>query len=159
LRIEFRDRTISFFRFFIHNKHTMNSYTASTASTPSTAEPSPNPPTFPAVTIISTGLLFDPGRIVGTPNALDLLKRSGYSVGLLLNRHLHGDFGDLDAHDLQQNLDAVEHGDRRIFSVYRLVPPNVLRATPVAKRNELDTVWIITEWNRSVTTVLCPHDY
>lgn len=108
---------------------------------------------------MSTGLLFHPGQVVATPNALGLLQRTGFGVANLLNRHLHGDFGDLDAHDLQQNLHALQNRDRRLFSVYRLVPPHVLRATPVEQRNALDTVWIITEWDRSVTTVLCPNDY
>ncbi|MGL5002121.1 MAG: type I restriction endonuclease subunit M [Casimicrobium sp.] len=111
------------------------------------------------MTIISTAALFPLGAVVATPNALALLKATQSSTALLLNRHMHGDFGDLPADDLQQNFDAIKNNDARILSVYRLVSPTVLKATPTHERNKLDTVWIITEWDRSVTTVLCPHDY
>ncbi len=111
------------------------------------------------MTIITTAALFPLGNVVATPNALALLQATHSSAALLLNRHMHGDFGDLDAHDLQQNLDAIKNNDARILSVYRLVSPTLLKATPTNERNKLDTVWIITEWDRSVTTVLCPHDY
>ncbi len=111
------------------------------------------------MTIITTAALFPLGNVVATPNALALLQATQSSTALLLNRHMHGDFGDLHADDLQQNLDAIKNSDARILSVYRLVSPTVLKATPTNERNKLDTVWIITEWDRSVTTVLCPHDY
>jgi hypothetical protein len=45
------------------------------------------------------------------------------------------------------------------MSVYRLVDPVKLANTPRNKRSDLPTVWIITEADRSVTTLLLPEDY
>ena len=46
-----------------------------------------------------------------------------------------------------------------IQSVYRLVDAERLQQTPQDKRSSLPTIWIITEANRSVTTLLLPEDY
>ena len=61
-----------------------------------------------------------------------------------MNRHARGDWGNLCDDDRLQNDVAATTG-QRVLSSYLL--PN--------KR----TVWIITEWDRSVTTVLLPGDY
>jgi len=61
----------------------------------------------------------------------------------LLNRHKTGDWGEVDPGDAQSNRDAVQEGER-VMSVYTL---NDTR------------VWVITEWDRSVTTVMLPEDY
>ena len=45
------------------------------------------------------------------------------------------------------------------MSVYRLINPVKLADTPKAKRHELPTVWIITEADRCVTTLLLPAEY
>ncbi|TAF98712.1 MAG: type I restriction endonuclease subunit M, partial [Betaproteobacteria bacterium] len=58
----------------------------------------------------------------------------------------------------EENLVALKHG-LRVMSVYRLVERAVFKTTPPAERSKLDTVWIITEADRSVTTILCPHNY
>jgi len=72
------------------------------------------------------------------------LQEAGVSIFSLINRHARGDWGDLSEEDrLQNNVSAITH--RRVLSSYLL--PN--------RR----TVWIITEWDRSVTTVLLPSDY
>ena len=63
--------------------------------------------------------IFSLGKTVATPAALELLERRGYSANALIARHAACDFGDLDAHDHQANLEAIESGGR-IFSVYRL---------------------------------------
>ena len=47
----------------------------------------------------------------------------------------------------------------RILSCYRLVDAERLAATPRDKRSSLPTLWIITEADRSVTTLLCPDEY
>lgn len=62
-----------------------------------------------------------------------------------LDRHFRGDWGDLCKSDREQNEAALEHGDRRFFSAYH---------TQAGTR-----FWIITEWDRSITTVLLPADY
>lgn len=87
--------------------------------------------------------LFDLGRTVATPGALAELDRLGVSPASLLQRHVTGDFGDLDAHDRAANVDALEHGDR-LLSAYNV---NGCR------------FWVITEADRSVTTILLPEEY
>lgn len=63
-----------------------------------------------------------------------------------LNRHLSGDWGDLEDEDKASNEMALEHGDR-IFSAY---------TTDLCAEKK---IWIITEADRSATTVLFPSDY
>lgn len=58
-------------------------------------------------------------------------------------RHSQGDWGEMCEEDKQANEDALIHGDR-LFSSYTL--------------NDWK-VWIITEWDRSYTTILFPSEY
>ena len=86
---------------------------------------------------------FDLGRTVITRNALDTLDPE--DVQASLTRHVSGDWGEeLDEFDQQQNELALVDG-ARLFSVYR-----DRRGT---------RFYIITEADRSVTTVLLPEDY
>ena len=62
----------------------------------------------------------------------------------LLHRHMRGDWGNMDDEDKQINDDAIST-DCRLFSAYQ-VPPHY-------------RVWVITEADRSSTTVLLPEDY
>lgn len=87
--------------------------------------------------------LFQPGKIVFTPAAMEVLSQPGAEFRTLLARHLTGDWGDLDAHDKAENDYSVKHG-YRILSVY-----NVLG----------QRVYILTEADRSATTFLLPSDY
>lgn len=95
--------------------------------------------------------LFQLGRIVATPGALELLSDNaagddaagGDTVLTLLQRHVSGDWGDLDDEDKGQNDIAVKES-YRILSAYHL--PN-------------GTIWVITEHDRSVTTLLKPDEY
>lgn len=82
------------------------------------------------------------GRIVATPNALASIPN--LEILSALERHVRGDWGTLDAEDRVANENALKHGGR-LFSAYR--------STQGMK------FWIITEWNRKVTTVLLPEDY
>lgn len=84
------------------------------------------------------------GRVYATPGALEVLGRIGVAPADLLERHAAGDWGDLDAEDWRANEVAVRDGDR-VLSLY-----------PVG---DGDRVWIITEWDRSATTVLLPQEY
>ena len=63
--------------------------------------------------------LFKPGRILGTPGAIEALEQSGQSVWELLTRHLAGDWGVVDAHDKAANDEALKDGSR-LLSAYRL---------------------------------------
>ncbi len=62
----------------------------------------------------------------------------------LLDRHISGDWGDLDAEDKQANESAIEHGDR-ILSRYDLECG--------------ESVYVVTEYDRSVTTLLLVQEY
>jgi hypothetical protein len=83
------------------------------------------------------------GRVVATPGALELLVETGCHPFDLLARHATGDWGELCAFDHLQNEVALRDG-YRVLSSYE---------TPAG------TVWIVTEANRSATTILLPEEY
>jgi hypothetical protein len=83
------------------------------------------------------------GKVVATPGALKLLLEVGEDPFDYLARHATGDWGELCAFDGRQNQIALREG-LRVFSSY---------GTTAGK------VWIITEADRSVTTILLPEDY
>lgn len=85
---------------------------------------------------------FESGQTVITANAQRVL--SGEEVLQALSRHLQGDWGDCDPIDAEQNERALRDGDR-LLSVYH---------TSTGTK-----FWIITEADRSATTVLLPEDY
>lgn len=119
--------------------------------------------TKPLVTIITNAVKFQLGQCVATPGALALLEETGFSSAFLLNRHLHGDWGDVCKEDAELNELALKDGSR-IMSVYRLVSPEKLKATPHSKRSELPSAWVITDAAdddgiRRCTTILRPEDY
>jgi hypothetical protein len=84
------------------------------------------------------------GRILATPGALGCLARHDVNASSLLWRHQHGDWGDLGEEDRQVNEIAVAVGSR-VLSNYAL--------------GAGERVWIITEADRSVTTLLLPSEY
>lgn len=93
---------------------------------------------------------FQLGRVVVTRGVVELLDTlpdvdATRLVHGLIGRHVAGDCGDMCADDKLANEQAIAHGDR-IMSVYD---------------NAVDgkTIWIITEWDRSVTTLLLPEEY
>ena len=88
--------------------------------------------------------LFELGQTVATPGALDALARAEENALAYLVRHVTGDWGDLPEEDLQENQFSLEN-DLRIFSAYHL-------KTGVK-------IYVITEWDRSVTTLLLPEEY
>ena len=88
--------------------------------------------------------LFILGDVVASPQSICVLSQSGMSLLDLLQRHATGDWGDLCTDDINANNDALQYGDR-LLSSYALT--------------ESCKVWIITEWDRSVTTILLPSEY
>ena len=87
---------------------------------------------------------FPLGQVVATPGVLAALQASGQAPQTLLRRHHGGDWGDLDPVDWQANDQALRDGSR-LFSAYQ--------ATADVR------VWIITEADRSATTLLLPAEY
>jgi len=122
--------------------------------TTNAAAPAPTAPTI----IYSNTARFPLGQIAATPGALELLQETGFSAAALISRHVHGDWGDLCEDDRAENEFAVNRR-LRILSCYRLVDAERLAATPRDKRSSLPTLRIITEADRSVTTLLRPSDY
>lgn len=110
------------------------------------------------MTLMSNAPRFALGQIVATPGALELLEQAGFSALALVSRHVHGDWGDCCDEDKATNELSVQQG-MRVMSVYRLVDAERLLQTPQDKRSSLPTIWIITEANRFVTTLLLPEDY
>jgi hypothetical protein len=87
---------------------------------------------------------FPLGRLVATPGALQALAEAGQSPMDFVERHQAGDWGELGEEDRQENEYSLQHGFR-ILSAYRTT--NNVR------------IWIITEADRSATTVLLPEEY
>lgn len=85
--------------------------------------------------------LFKLGRLVATPSVLEFLSKE--EVKEIIRRHSRGDWGDLCEEDKELNNQAVKE-ETRILSSY------TVRGRPV---------WIITESDRSATTLLFPEEY
>lgn len=104
------------------------------------------------------------GRVVATPGALALMHATNSNPFVLLARHVTGDWGEIDPEDVITNEDALEHG-LRVLSVYRLplqaaVEKGAAPAQPSQDADEHDNrIWLITEADRSVTTLLLPEEY
>ncbi|QPI43594.1 plasmid related protein [Pectobacterium aroidearum] len=92
-----------------------------------------------------TKLRFSPGAIIMTSGIANLVEQGHLNPAAYLNRHLCGDWGELGENDRRQNDHALASGEDRLFSSYQ-VNPNL-------------KIWIITEWDRSVTTLLLPSEY
>jgi hypothetical protein len=88
--------------------------------------------------------LFPAGQIVATPGALALLERANKSPVEFLTRHLRGDWGDLCRDDKDQNELSLKYGFR-LMSSYQVM--------------DTEKLWIMTEADRSVTTLLLPAEY
>ena len=88
--------------------------------------------------------LFALGQVLATPGALELLETHQLTALPFVLRHVSGDWGDICAEDRQVNADALQYGSR-LMSVYALTPS--------------DKLWIITEADRSSTTLLLPQEY
>ena len=96
------------------------------------------------------GRLFEFGQIVSTPGALAAVTPE-YLIQCL-RRHITGDWGCCCDEDKATNDEAVTAG-LRILSAYPLDP-----AKPCKGWGD-NTLWIITEADRSVTTFLLPSEY
>lgn len=90
---------------------------------------------------------FKLGQTVTTQGIAESMETTpGFSDFVLesLFRYMDGDWGDVHPEDQGLNDEALENGDR-ILAVY--------------KSEKYPTIWIITEWDRSVTTILFPEEY
>lgn len=87
--------------------------------------------------------LFSIGNVVATPGALDLLDRAGCNASALLAMHQRGEWGDVCADDAAENNRSILAGNR-LISAYTLCK---------------ERLWVVTECDRSVTTLLLPEEY
>ena len=87
---------------------------------------------------------FPLGRVVATSDALAAINKAGDDARTFLDRHAKGDWGEIDKSDWTVNDEALRIGDR-VVSVYKL--------------KDSTRIWIITEADRSATTILLPEDY
>jgi hypothetical protein len=88
--------------------------------------------------------LFSLGMVVGTPGAVRALEAAGQHPQEFLDRHVHGDWGEVPEADKQENDFSLQHGFR-ILSAY---------TTKAGER-----IWVLTEADRSATTMLLPKEY
>ena len=94
--------------------------------------------------------LFELGQIVSTPGAMDACTPE--YMRECLGRHIRGDWGTVCAEDQKSNFEALFHCGR-LLSAYPIDP-----AKPCKGFGE-NTLWIITEADRSATTFLLPNEY
>ena len=87
---------------------------------------------------------FSLGQVVATQGALEALTKVGEIPQPYLRRHAGGDWGDIDEDDKRLN-DLAAKCDERILSAYTLTDGT--------------RIWIITEADRSTTTLLLPEEY
>jgi len=87
---------------------------------------------------------FPMGQVIATPGALAALEEAGESPGVFLKRHVTGDWGDVYEHDRRENERPIVDGCR-LLSAYTL--------------SDGTRLWVITEADRSSTTILLPSEY
>ena len=88
--------------------------------------------------------LFSLGRILATPGALEALEHAGQGGHEFLTRHAHGDWGQIEEEDRRENELSLRAGFR-LLSAYRL--------------STGERLWVISEADRSATTLLLPEEY
>lgn len=89
---------------------------------------------------------FELGKLVMTPGISELIE-DGLNIMPLVKRHAHGDWGDLSQEDWALNQEALADGYSRLFSSYTI------------EQGSESRIWIITEADRSSTTILLPSEY
>jgi hypothetical protein len=90
------------------------------------------------------GGLFPLGQIVATPGALEVLEACHQSPMEFFARHARGDWGELSADDVAENEFSLQNGFRLLSSY----------ATASGQK-----LWVITEADRTLTTLLLPDGY
>ncbi len=103
-------------------------------------------PAAPGVALRPQTAIFQGGRLAMTPGIQDLIETAQFSAGAHLRRHFSCDWGDVSAEDARAN-DLALREETRVFSSY------TFEGSPDGK------VWIITEADRSSTTILLPSEY
>jgi hypothetical protein len=103
-------------------------------------------------TLFVINAVFSTGQIVATRGVYDLARENpdfAQFVQKSLNRHVKGDWGDVDDEDKLTNDQALKQGTR-LLSAYN---------DERFPKNGVATIWIITEADRNATTILFPDEY
>ena len=87
---------------------------------------------------------FPLGRVLATPGVLLALEKAGQQPQEFLDRHANGDWGEVDSDDAKENEISLQTG-LQLLSSYTMVTG--------------DRLWIVTEADRSTTTLLLPEEY
>ena len=90
------------------------------------------------------GARFALGETFITPGAQEALDMAGQTAIQFLRRHMSADWGEISEDDAQENELSLRDGFR-LLSAYRTVKDQ--------------KIWIITEADRSTTTILLPSEY
>lgn len=96
--------------------------------------------------LIAPDVFFETGALMMTNGVHTLIEQGLLNVHSYLNRHLSGDWGELCDEDKLSNQQALQYGER-LFSAYEI------------DAGDQRKLWIITERDRSVTTLLLPYEY
>ena len=89
--------------------------------------------------------LFELGDVIFTEKALELILNRNLEAVAYIGLHVLGCWDDLPQHERQANHNAIQQG-KRIISRYSIPPDNT-------------GLWVVTEWNRTLTSVLLPEEY
>jgi len=92
----------------------------------------------------SSPFKFPLGRVVATPGAIQALEEAGQMPQVFLRRHVQGDWGEVCAEDKRLNDASVKDGTRILSAYYTSLQ---------------EKLWVITEADRSATTLLLPSEY
>ncbi len=89
--------------------------------------------------------LFELGNITMTPKAISIIAKFKVPIGDLLDRHEKGDYGEVSEVDWRENtLALLPESIERVMSVYSV---------------ETEKLWIITDPDRKLTTLLTEEDF
>lgn len=102
---------------------------------------------------------FQLGRLVATRVVADAMAKNAEFAAFVsdsLKRYVACDWGTLDQEDHQANDLAVKNGDERILAAYLFPSENTWFKDTFPRDNK---IWIITECDRSATTILLPSEY
>ncbi|MFQ6591054.1 MULTISPECIES: hypothetical protein [Pseudomonas] len=99
-----------------------------------------------SISLKRTSVFFEPGALMMTAGVHLLIEKELLNFHLYLNRHLSGDWGEICDKDKLSNEQALQYGER-LFSSYEI------------EAGDQKKLWIITERDRSVTTLLLPSEY
>lgn len=109
-------------------------------------QPEPDEPVSAPTPNNQPKVIFDPGSVLLTQSVQHLMERGYLDPTLYLRRYISGDWGELHDEDRNSNQRALTTRER-LFSRYNVDVGDETR------------LWIITEADRSTTTVLLPSDY